>query len=136
MAYLLDTMVVSERGKRRPVERVTMWLDDSGRDVAFVSVVTFGEIAAGIAMKRQSDPVFAASLERWATGTRLDLGERILPVTMAVALRWGELMARLQRRDLDLLIAATAIEHDLVVATRNVRHFEPTGAKLFNPYEA
>lgn len=36
---------------------------------------------------------------------------------------------------MDLLIAATALEHDLIVVTRNTRHFEPTGAKLPNPYE-
>ncbi|WP_152044820.1 type II toxin-antitoxin system VapC family toxin [Aureimonas psammosilenae] len=134
--FLLDTMVLSERGKRRPHEAVSAWLDGTAKGKAYVSVRTFGEIAAGIAKKRVSDPVFATRLQAWASDAQADLGDRTLPVTMAIALRWGELATRLNRRDPDLLIAATALEHDLTVATRNVRHFEPTGAKLFNPYEA
>jgi predicted nucleic acid-binding protein len=61
--------------------------------------------------------------------------ERTLPVTVEVALRRGSLYTRLGRRDMDLLIAATALEHDLTIVTRNIRHFKPTGAKLPNPYE-
>lgn len=52
------------------------------------------------------------------------------------ALRWGDLSIALKRRDLDLFIAATALEHDPTVVTRNVRHFKTTGVKLLNPYEA
>ncbi len=134
--FLLDTMVLSERGKRQPHPGVLTWLDGPARNEAFVSVVTFGEIAAGIAKKRATDPAFAAGLESWASRMQADLAERTLPVTVAVARRWGELATRLNRRDSDLLIAATALEHDLTVVTRNTRHFEPTGAKLLNPYES
>jgi predicted nucleic acid-binding protein len=35
----------------------------------------------------------------------------------------------------DLLIAATAMVHDLAVVTRNVRHFAPTGVELMNPWD-
>jgi toxin FitB len=35
----------------------------------------------------------------------------------------------------DLLIAATALERGLIVATRNVRHFAPTGVAVENPFE-
>ena len=41
----------------------------------------------------------------------------------------------LGNRNPDLLIAATALEHDLIVVTRNVRHFEPTGVRLVNPFD-
>ena len=37
--------------------------------------------------------------------------------------------------NVDLLIAAIAIEHGLAVVTRNVRHFEPTEAKVLNPFD-
>jgi predicted nucleic acid-binding protein len=47
---------------------------------------------------------------------------------------WGPLTYEMKNTGPDLLIAATALEHDLTIVTRNVRHFEPTGAKLFNPY--
>lgn len=129
-------MVLSERGKRRPDEHVGRWFRTVGDDQLLTSVIVFGEIAAGIAKKRATDPAFADRLAEWSEATRLEFLDRTLPVTTAVALRWGELSIVLKRRDLDLLIAATALEHDLTVVTRNVRHFEPTGVKLLNPYEA
>jgi predicted nucleic acid-binding protein len=58
-----------------------------------------------------------------------------LPVTTSVGRRWGRLSGRLGRDDIDLLIAATALEHGLTVATRNVRHFIPTGVAVENPFE-
>ncbi|MBE7186624.1 MAG: type II toxin-antitoxin system VapC family toxin [Methylobacterium mesophilicum] len=134
--FLLDTMVLSEAGKRRSNAAVVQWMDDHDADGLYVSTITFGEIFDGIERKRKLDPVFATRLDRWAADTRYEYRERTFPVTTEIALRWGALSAALGRRDLDLFIAATALEHDLTVVTRNVRHFEPTGAKLFNPYEA
>jgi toxin FitB len=61
--------------------------------------------------------------------------ERILPFTTNIALRWGRISARLGRDDIDLLIAATALEHGLTVVTRNTRHFIPTGVAVENPFE-
>ncbi|MGH7063048.1 MAG: PIN domain-containing protein [Stellaceae bacterium] len=60
--------------------------------------------------------------------------DRILPVDVAVARRWGQLTARLGHAGVDLLIAATALEHGLTVATRNLRHFLPTGAAVEDPF--
>lgn len=132
--FLLDTMVISEQGKRVVNPDVTAWLARVPASQLFVSVITLGEIAAGIEAQRNVDPAFSERLEQWARGMRDAYVERTLPVDTAVALRWGELYTRLKRRDTDLLIAATALEHDLTVVTRNSRHFEPTGVKLLNPY--
>lgn len=134
--FLLDTMVLSESGKRAPDRRVLAWQEMVAADTLFVSVITLGEIEAGIVRQRAIDPDFAGRLDRWASGLQEAFAARTIPVTIAVALRWGELYTRLKRRDTDLLIAATALEHDLTVVTRNIRHFEPTGAKTLDPYEA
>lgn len=128
-------MVLSEFGRKSADRRVTDWLAPLPDSSLFVSVVTLGEIASGIARQRSVDPTFSERLAVWSAAMRDDFEERTLAVTTAVALRWGELMTRLRRRDTDLLIAATALEHDLTVVTRNVRHFEPAGARVFNPYE-
>lgn len=128
-------MVVSEAGKRQPHPKVTAWLAGLPPSTVFVSAMTFGEVASGIARRRVGDPQFADHLERWSAAMREHYGDRTLPVTLAVAMRWGELCALLKRRDVDLLLAATALEHGLTVATRNVRHFQATGALLVNPYE-
>ena len=60
--------------------------------------------------------------------------ERILPIDLAVARRWGILSGSLGHDNSDLFIAATALEHGLTVVTRNVRHFEPTGVPVLNPF--
>lgn len=133
--FLLDTMVVSERGKRLPNTNVINWLDGIDSNRLFVSVISFGEIASGVERKRATEPVFSERLNLWSAETRRTFADRTLPITTAVALRWGWLIVSLKRKDLDLFIAATALEHDLTVVTRNVRHFEATGAKIFNPYE-
>lgn len=80
------------------------------------------------------DPGFAAELSAWAATTASLYAAHILPVDGPVARRWGRLTQELRRDDADLLIAATALEHGLTVATRNVRHFEPTGVPTFDPF--
>jgi hypothetical protein len=62
-------------------------------------------------------------------------GDRILPVSVPIARRWGRLARQLGTKSLDLAIAATALEHGLVVATRNVSDFTPTGVHVLNPFE-
>ncbi len=54
---------------------------------------------------------------------------------MTIARRWGRLSPQIGHEGADLLIAATALEHGLTVATRNVRHFIPTGVAVENPFE-
>lgn len=61
--------------------------------------------------------------------------ERILDVDQAIADRWGCLGILDPVPDIDELLAVTALEHDLVVVTRNVKHIVPTGARYFNPLE-
>jgi predicted nucleic acid-binding protein len=61
-------------------------------------------------------------------------GDRVLPFGIDEALRWGRLAARLGNKGLDLAIAATALEHGLTVATRNVSHFTPAGVAVFDPF--
>ncbi|MCQ8782866.1 type II toxin-antitoxin system VapC family toxin [Mangrovibrevibacter kandeliae] len=134
--YLLDTMVVSESFKRQPNEHVRRWLDGTRRDRLFISVISFGEIADGVVRARKKDPAFAARLASWAASMQAEFGARTIPFDLPAAICWGDLYAELGRQDLDLLIAATALTHDLTVVTRNVRHFEPTGVRLLDAYEA
>lgn len=131
--YLLDTMVVSERRRSSPDAGVASWLRSVPVDTLFISAITFGEIAVGIE-KARTEPMFQARLIEWLDRTRQLYGARIVAVDAGIAIIWGELYSRLGRRDVDLLIAATALNRSLIVVTRNVRHFEPTGVRLLNPY--
>jgi predicted nucleic acid-binding protein len=68
------------------------------------------------------------------------LGDRVLPVTLAIAERWGDLSALLKgkgkpRPIVDSILAATAFQHDLGLVTRNVRDYEDSGIAVLNPWD-
>lgn len=140
--FLVDTNVLSEFGRSAPPPNpgVKAWLESTPPDSLFASVLSLGEIRKGIELLQPGKKRF--SLERWLT-VELNgwFGDNLLPVNQAISDRWGLLTARAQERgrsvgNIDGLLAATAIEHDLTVATRNVRHFEGLGATIFNPWES
>ncbi len=132
--YLLDTVAFSELFRRRPHPGFVRWLRDKSEDLLFLSVVTIGEVEKGIERQRQREPIFAEALLAWLERSVGTYADRILPVTTTIARRWGKLGGRLGRDDIDVLIAATALEHRLTVATRNVHHFAPTGVAVENPF--
>jgi predicted nucleic acid-binding protein len=101
----------------------------------YLSALTFGEIVRGIALKQKSDPRTAAHLAEWLRKIRYDHGNRILPVTDDIAVEWGRIAAIRPRGDIDGLIAATAIVHDLILVTRNTKDFDDTGAVVINPWD-
>ena len=99
----------------------------------YLSVVSIGEIERGIIRQERSNPDFAQSLALWLDSVIKLYGEHILGVNLATARRWGQLSARIGNDSVDLLVAATALEHGLSVVTRNVRHFRPTGVGVVDP---
>lgn len=135
MTYLLDTNVVS--ALRRPDRHAgpTLWLKSQRASDLYLSVVTLAEIERGIAQQLLRNPDFARDLAQWVERTLAWFADRILPVDVATARRWGRLSADIGNQDVDLLIAATALEHGLIVVTRNVRHFQPTGVEVLNPFD-
>ena len=132
--YLVDTNVISDA--RRKIPQALSWLQSIPPDEVFLSVVTLGEIARGIAQKQRTDPRAAQVFERWLAPLRTTHKARILPITDVIAIEWGRLAAERPRGDADGLIAATAIVHSLTVVTRNVRDFADTGVPCINPWEA
>lgn len=99
-----------------------------------LSVLTLGEIMRGTALKQKNDPKSAAHLAEWLGKLRHDHAKRILPISDQIAVEWGLIAAIRPRVDIDGLVAATAIVHDLIVVTRNVADFEDTGAIIVNPW--
>jgi predicted nucleic acid-binding protein len=130
--YLVDTNVVSEA--RRGSRQALAWLRSVRPDRVYLSALTLGEIMRGVTLRHKSDPQIAARLMEWLEGLRQDHADRILPVTDRIALEWGRIAALRPRGDIDGLIAATAIAHDLILVTRNIRDFEDTGVSLINPW--
>ena len=132
--YLLDTDVISELRRRRRNRNVVAWISNVSAADLFLSVVTIGEIELGIARQRVRNPSFAKDLADWLEVTLRAYEERILPLTVGIARRWGRLAAQVGNKQLDLAIAATALEHGLTVVTRNVSDFEPTGVTVLDPF--
>ena len=135
--FLLDTVVISEFRKppRRRNRNVVQWIGRAPSQNLFVSVLTIGEIERGIERERQTDAAFSENLLAWLDVILRAYEGRILPVTVGVARRWGRLSHQIGNKGLDLAIAATALEHGLAVATRNVSHFAPTGVAIVNPFD-
>jgi predicted nucleic acid-binding protein len=132
--YLLDTTVISALRKPRVNRSVVAWVGTVASADLYLSVLTIGEIERGIAGQLKENPVFAGELTRWLDVLIAAYGEQILPMTVAVARRWGRLSATIGHKGVDLAIAATALEHKLTVATQNVGHFAKSGVPIFDPF--
>jgi len=132
--FLIDTVVLSELRLRQRDPGVVAWISNQRQEDCFLSVVSIGEIERGIARKRSTDAAFAMQLAEWLDQLLRLYGDRLLPVDVGVARRWGLLSAEIGHDSADLLIAATALERGLTVVTRNLRHFTPTGVETLNPW--
>jgi predicted nucleic acid-binding protein len=135
---LLDTCVISELAKPAPDRRVLAWLDSVSDDALRLSVLTLGEIKKGADLLE--DGPGKARVEAWLDELRATFADRVIPVDEAVALQWGTISAASRRASrvrppIDSLLAATAVCHQLKLATRNVADFEGTGAVIVNPWE-
>lgn len=129
--YLVDTNVVCEA--RRGAPQAIAWLRSVDPLGVHLSVLTLGEIMRGITLKRMSDPKAAGHLAEWLR--KLRNADRILPITDQIAVEWGRIAAIRPRGDVDGLIAAIAIVHDLIVVTRNIGDFEDAGASVIDPWD-
>jgi predicted nucleic acid-binding protein len=132
--YLVDANILSEPTKASPHPNVVEWLANNEREIA-VDPIILGELRFGILLLAKGKR--RGQLERW-----FDAGvQRLacLPWDAETGLRWAALLARLRVSGLampikDSLIAATALVHDLVIATHNRSDFQNAGVKLVDPF--
>jgi toxin FitB len=138
VSWLLDTCVISELARPKPSTFVVDWVHTCDETELFLSVITIGELEKGIAKLPGSAK--RTLLERWV---RHDLAERfrdrLLVIDSNVAARWGALVGQSESRGqplpvIDSLIAATSLQHDFTVVTRNTDDLERCGARCFNPW--
>jgi toxin FitB len=134
MTYLVDANVLSEPTKPVPNNKVIDWLTANEENLVVDSIIV-GELCVGIlALPRGRK---RTRLEQWFG----DVVQTIdcLPWDAAISRRWAKLVVDLKQKGdklplLDSMIAATALQHDLTVATRNTRDFNKTDAHVLNPF--
>jgi predicted nucleic acid-binding protein len=136
VSYLLDTNVISELVRSQPSRSVLKWFETVPDSALHMSVLTLGEIRKGVETVKS-----AARKEGLRLWLEQELPawfeERLLPVDVAVADRWGRLVAEAGRpvAAIDSLLAATALAHGLRVATRNTADFQFPGLEVVDPWQ-
>lgn len=140
IGWLLDTNVIAELISSGGSARVKSWAAAQDERTLYLSILTIGEYEKGIGNLSEDDPRrprYADTRDR----VRARFAARLLPLSDGIVLRWGAISGTVRRRIghpppvIDTLLAATAIEHDLHLVTRNVRDVRHSGAAIFNPWE-
>jgi toxin FitB len=137
--YLVDTNVVSELTKPRPEAKVVSWFQTTNEELMYLSVLAIGELRKGIHSLPRGNK--RLQLESWLINdltTRF--AERILPVNLDIAERWGMISAQSRLAGvplavIDSLMAATALHHNLTLVTRNLKDIRITGINMLNPWQ-
>lgn len=140
IGWLLDTNVIAELIAPRGSPVVKAWAAAQDETHFYLSILTIGEYDKGIANLADADPrraLFMDSRDRLVS--RFE--GRLLPVSNQVIRRWGTISGRVRRdtghppQVIDTLLAATALEQDLYLVTRNARDVRHCGAMVFNPWD-
>jgi predicted nucleic acid-binding protein len=134
MTYLVDANVLSEPTKPAPSSKVVNWLSTNERNLVVDSII-LGELCIGVlalapGRKRRQ-------LEQWFDALMQTI--ECLPWDAKISRRWAKLVVDLRQKGktmplLDGMIAATALQHDLTIATRNTGDFRKAGLKVFDPF--
>ena len=129
--YLADTNVLSELVKKSPNAHVMQWVQSA--QLIAISAITIEEAHFGLAWQPNT-------LKLSLFNALVQNLHAVYPVTESIAQRAGILRGQFQAQGItrsppDMLIAATAQEHQLIIATRNVRDFMGCGVQVVNPFE-
>lgn len=136
---LLDTCLLSEMIRPRPDPGVVRWFDVQDEFRLYMSVLTLGELSYGA--DRLAPGARRDALHRWIHRDLQNRFEgRLLLVDEAVSKKWGALRAQGQNQGrplppVDGLLAATALVHECLLATRNVQDFIHTDVRIVNPWD-
>ncbi len=137
MNFLLDTCTISEPKQKRPSAKVLEWLDAQDESKLYLSVLTIGEIKKGIARLESSRK--KAELEKWLEKLQMRFSRRILPLSERTFLVWGKMYGEFERKGVmrpsfDSFLEATALEHDMIFVTQNVKNFQHSQVTILNPW--
>ncbi len=137
--YLLDTNVVSMLDPRRHPHAPALigWLERNGARL-YLSVLTITELDAGVLkLRREGKTARADEISRFVSAVLADFSDRVLAVDIETARHVALLGSHTYRQPValpDLIIAATAVRHGLVVLTRNMSEFGRLSVATLDPF--
>lgn len=136
--FLLDTNIIAELRKinlGKANSGVETWAKNQPNKFMFISVISLLELEIGSLRLERKDPKQGAVIRNWLDKIiKPKFKDRVLTITAETVLICSKMHIPNQKSLADSLIAATAIEHNLTVITRNEKDFADTGAKIFNPF--
>jgi len=138
LTYLLDTNIVSELIAKKPDKNVIEWLKKISENHLYLSVVTIGEVSAGIEKLPESRK--KEELGVWLNESLLPRFEgRIVPIDTEIMVKWGKIQQKRAQAGrpisiMDALIAATALVKNFILVTRNEKDFADIGIEIMNPF--
>jgi len=135
---LLDTCVVSETMRPNPSPEVLNWLNGLPETKVYLPAPVIGELHKGVELLPRGNRQKA--LRIWLEQLRERFTGKILSFDEETAAIWGMLTARLEKSGrtlsvIDGILAAVALRHSALLATRNVSDFQDTGVEVVNPWE-
>jgi predicted nucleic acid-binding protein len=140
IGWLLDTNVTAEIISPGGSAAVKRWAAGQSESTLYLSILTIAEYDKGIAnLPDHDERRLRYTTTRDSLAARF--GDRLLSMPDAVVRRWGVISGTVRRDTghpppvIDIMLAATAIEHDLYLTTRNLRDVRHSGAACFNPWE-
>jgi predicted nucleic acid-binding protein len=136
--YLIDTNIISEIRKGEKANQGVRHFFDTAiqnNTQLYISSITVGELRRGVDLiYYRGDASQGRLLENWLNSILDNYQNNILSIDCEIALLWGRIRVPEHQHALDKLIAATALNYDLIVVTRNTKDFESTGVNLLNPF--
>ncbi|MBS9779906.1 MAG: DUF4411 family protein [Moraxellaceae bacterium] len=135
--YLYDTNVISELRKYKQNDNLKAFHQgvNQREEKILISAISYGEVLHGIQrLRRNNDIAQANVLQQWYD-TRLKPIEHLaVPFDIHCAKVWGNLLAVNPHNQTDKQLVATALVHDLILVTRNVKDIANTGVRFINPF--
>lgn len=133
MKYLLDTNIVSELRKKLPDPRIVKWIEDVPSDQVYLSCIAIGDLRSGALKKAKQDKIAGKLLIKWIDGLISSYEDQIVLIDLEICKKWAELLTIDSANAIDSLLLAQAFTNNMVLVTRNIKHFKMFGAKCLNP---
>ncbi|MCH9019680.1 MAG: type II toxin-antitoxin system VapC family toxin [Proteobacteria bacterium] len=139
IGWLLDTNVTSEMARADGDARVVAWAEAQDEERLYISILTLGAYDKGVNALPPDAPA-RARIEASVAALEARFASRIVSLSDSIVRRWGRISGAVRLATgltppvIDTLLAATAIEHDVYLATRNVKDVRDTGAAVFDPW--